>query len=75
MHHLTKSVVCPFFLNAVNYSVHCEGYKKGNSLRVCFDNKAAMDAHTKEYCNNLKAYENCPIYKLIMKKYEEDRDE
>ena len=76
MHHMAKSAVCPFFLNAVNYSVHCEGFKDGNSLRICFNNKEEMDKHSTVYCKNIHTYTHCPIYELILIKYKgEDRDE
>ena len=72
MHHLAKSVVCPFFINGINYGVHCEGYKEGNSLRILFDNKESMDKHTGVYCNNINGYQKCPLYPVIDKQYKED---
>ena len=70
MHHLAKSVVCPFFQTANNYSIQCEGYGMGNRLRLSFDGKARMDSHTKQFCNNMNGYGQCPLYPVIMKQYE-----
>lgn len=70
MHHLAKSVQCPFYLNAKNYSIQCEGYCGGTHFRISFDGKARMDSHTKRFCNNINGYSYCPLYPVIMKQYE-----
>jgi hypothetical protein len=75
MHHLYKSVVCPFYVTANNSSIRCEGYSEGTNLRLIFFDKEKMDCHTRRYCNNMKGFESCPLYPIIMKQYEEGKDE
>ena len=72
MHHLYKSVVCPFYINSNERSIQCEGYCKGTTLRVAFDKKERMDRHVSRYCNNLSGYESCPLNPVIMEQYKEE---
>lgn len=75
MHNLIKSAVCPFFLNASNFSLKCEGFENAVSMRLCFDGKEHMKEHTDKYCTDMNGYPMCPLYPVIMKQYKEECDE
>ena len=74
MHHLAKSAVCPFFQNADNkFKVKCEGFNEGTRICLCFADKSKMNRHTKIFCRNINGYENCPLFPVINKQYEEEK--
>ena len=75
MHPLIKSAVCPFFQAATTVGLTCEGFDKVTSMRLRFDSKESMKAHTWRFCTSMNGYTNCPLYPVIMKQYKEDDDD
>ena len=71
-----KNIVCPFYTREepsnVARKIHCEGYKKGNHIHMCFDTIELKKAHKNDFCKNSKGYTKCPLYPVILKRYEED---
>lgn len=74
MHHLIKSAVCPFFLNATAFGIKCEGFGDAVTVKLCFGCKESMKAHSNRYCTRLDGYKECPLYPMIMEQYKEDDD-
>ena len=62
-------VRCPFFrkLN-LGKSIRCEGLTSSGYIINGFGNEDEWKSFVKTYCN--KAYETCPIAKLLQNKYE-----
>ena len=64
-------IKCPFFNGDTSTSIVCEGCHKYSSVRQTFANGAVKREWNERYCFGLKSYEQCPVYLMAMKKYEE----
>lgn len=73
--YMDNSTVCPFYSQEKDLKIHCEGYNKWTRFHICFICKEGKKSHKALYCNNLKGYESCPLYPVIMAQYKEDGDE
>ncbi|MBR1762932.1 MAG: hypothetical protein IJ731_06165 [Eubacterium sp.] len=65
---------CPFFHSdsvVPNASIYCEGPQEKTSLQIFFCSKNQFLEWQAKYCNNLNDYQQCPIFKISNKKYEE----
>lgn len=63
------SVMCPFYKGEDKYNVRCEGLDGCVSLAVNCRTMSSKQNWQEKNCN--KDYEDCPIFRLIMKeKYE-----
>lgn len=67
-----KYVLCPFFREEDHAKIRCEGFAKGNSIQVSFENKELLKAHKRRYCYTIAKHRQCPLYPVINKKYEEE---
>lgn len=74
-HYVSKYVVCPFYSQEEPLKLHCEGYCKGNSIILVFNSKAILNQHKNLYCTELNGYDKCPIYPVVMKQYEEKKED
>ena len=67
-------IVCPFFnydeTNQIN-AIHCEGTGRNTKLRQIYETKDDLQKWEKKYCRDIFNYRFCPIYSVIIKKYEE----
>lgn len=76
--YIDQYVVCPFYSreeSSIARKIHCEGYKRGTHIHLCFDSKVLKKSHKKEYCKNEGAYHKCPLYPIIAKQYREGKDD
>jgi hypothetical protein len=74
-HYSDKYVLCPFYSQEDNAKIRCEGFAKGNSIQVSFENKELLKAHKRRYCYCIAKHRQCPLYPVINKKYEEEDNE
>lgn len=74
-HYVSKYVVCPFYSQEEPLKLHCEGYRKGNRIQLTFSSNELFEQHKKLYCTELNGYYKCPIYPVIMKQYEEKKED
>ena len=73
--YIDQYVVCPFYSreeSSITRKIHCEGFKKGTHIHLCFDNKDLKKAHKKKFCKDEKGYLKCPLYPVIIKQHRED---
>lgn len=68
-----KYVVCPFYSQESMLKLHCEGFSVGNRIHICFDCKERMKNHKQMFCYDIYNYENCPLFAVIAKQYEEKK--
>lgn len=77
--YIDKYIVCPFYSReegSVTRKIHCEGFKEGTHLHICFDTKKLKKLHKKDFCKNENGFQKCPLYPVIDNKYEDgDSDE
>lgn len=71
-HFVDKYAKCPFYGKEAPLKVYCEGYCEGNNIQLSFATKELMKEHKNRYCNDIHGYRKCPLYHVVMKKYEED---
>ena len=69
-----KYVVCPFFFKQEGGKLYCDGFKEGVYIHLSFRSNSLLNSHKAQHCHNISGYKKCPIYPLIEKRYEEDKD-
>lgn len=62
-------VLCPFYSNATEKGIMCEGVTDNSVLKLLFKQTKFMYAYRRIYCCG--RYTDCNIYKMLEKKYEE----
>lgn len=62
-------VVCPFFKASNEKQISCEGIAEESILILSFNNKKDRNFHKTVFCD--KKCENCEIYRMLEKKYED----
>jgi hypothetical protein len=70
---LSGTAMCPFYkydVDSTRSSIICEGYY-GASMQLLFRTRNEKKEHADAFCASMNC-ENCEIYKLNMKKYEEE---
>ncbi len=70
-----SEVCCPFFKNREfghRPYVTCEGATDTADLVSRFRRASEMSKHMRKYCCILGEYKKCPIFKIVVQKYEED---
>ena len=60
---------CPLYINIGLKSITCEGITDVCVNKILFNTPQQRDMHCKMFCE--KKYENCEIYRMLVKKYEE----
>ena len=63
-------VKCPFYLRLSEQSITCEGITDNCVTKTIFNSKKEKRKHRNIFCCN--KYQNCEIYGMLEKKYEED---
>ena len=62
-------VLCPFYQNATEKGIICEGFAENNELKILFGEAKYMHSYRKIYCCG--RYSDCKINSMLEKKYEE----
>ena len=62
------AVRCPFFQKQTDMLVYCEGIEGVHSVTLNFSRKMQKQVYSSSFCCN--HYEQCQVYKEVMKKYE-----
>ena len=62
-------VLCPFYKNATEKGVVCEGITDDSVLKVLFSRTSEMYSHRRVYCCG--RYKLCRVYLMLEKRYEE----
>ena len=73
--YMDVTVICPFYAREdpnITRKIHCEGYREGTHIHLCFDSKELLKLHKKKFCKNETAYKKCPLYPAILRKYREE---
>ena len=60
---------CPFYQSMTKKSILCEGITDDCTIKLLFTSSEKHHQHRNIFCNN--KYENCEIYAILEKKYEE----
>lgn len=60
---------CPFFLSSNKKNVCCEGITSVSTIHIKFESEDERNRHRKIFCDD--RYQNCEIYKILEKKYED----
>ena len=56
--------VCPYYRGAHANELVCDGACEGASTMVVrFCKERALRIHRTRYCDNIKGYDQCPLYK------------
>lgn len=65
-----KRIQCPFYQASATQSISCEGVTDECITRLIFTSPKEMSLHRMTHCEN--KYQNCRMYRLLEKKYEEE---
>ena len=63
----TVDVVCPFYKDADNEKIKCEGLFPGGSINVVIKNRKKYEAFFKKHCCD--KYSRCAVAEMLTKKY------
>jgi hypothetical protein len=72
--YIDQYVLCPFYSreeSIVTRKIHCQGFKEGTHIHICFDKKDLKKAHKLKHCKDGIGYRKCPLYSVIAKQYQE----
>ena len=61
---------CPFFLGETEKTVVCEGWLPHQKTEMRMSGKHEKREFMEQWC--CENYQECEVYKLVMKKYEEE---
>lgn len=61
---------CPFYLEHNLQSIVCEGALPGSQLRTEFGKTMECSGHVAVFCTSEGLHPCCPIYGMLMEKYE-----
>lgn len=69
-----KAIKCPFFHSdeirgGNNNHIMCEGSTRTSIIRQTFVSADDLRKWERQYCTDIKACENCPIYRTANEKY------
>ncbi len=66
----SADVLCPFYCkdDRVTRSVTCEGLEDDSRIRLMYFELRARDGHMDRFC--CRDYRLCPVYEMLMKKYD-----
>lgn len=67
-----KFVKCPFYRTNNSNKIVCEGLSKGNTINLVYESQVERAKYMKEVCYDILGCRDCPIYMMLMQKYEED---
>lgn len=62
-------VLCPYYQNATEKGIVCEGVTENNALKLLFTEIKYMHSYRNIYCCG--RYADCKISSMLEKKYEE----
>lgn len=71
--HISAEVLCPFYCQEDDFRICCEGVTKKSRVHNVFGGSSQKQAYERDVC--CMAYKRCLIYKMLMSKYEETKDE
>lgn len=62
---------CPFYLSDHAQKISCEGAFDGSVLSSIYKRSMDKNGVKERYCD--QRYEDCTIYQMLMRKYEENK--
>jgi len=68
-----RCVKCPFFHAdeaGMMKAIYCEGTAKNTNVRQTFDTNESLKKWEDKYCKDIRNYHACPLFKLVIAKYE-----
>ena len=69
-----RDVKCPFYHNNDSNRIVCEGLCEGNTINLVYENQADRRRYMNEVCNSILGCRDCPVYIMLVQKYEESGD-
>ena len=69
-----KFVKCPFYRTNNTNKIVCEGLAEGNTINLVYESQVDRAKYMKEVGYDLLGCRDCPIYIMLMGKYEEGGD-
>ena len=73
-HYVSKYAACPFYSQEEPKKIHCEGFDKSCRIQVSFEDRGGIQRHKRLYCYTVSGYKQCPLYPVIAKQYEEEKE-
>ena len=67
-----KFVKCPFYRTNNTNKIVCEGLTEGNTINLVYESQVERAKYMKEVCYDILGCRDCPIYIMLMSKYEEE---
>jgi hypothetical protein len=67
----SKFVKCPFYHKHDTNRIVCEGLEAGNTINLCYENPHHRAAYMKAVCYDILCCRDCPVYIMLVSKYEE----
>lgn len=64
------NVYCPFYLGETRNAVRCEGIEGAASVHVVCGTPAAKRAYEEAHCCTAEGNEACPVWRMLMEKYD-----
>lgn len=65
-------VACPFFKrDDGSHRITCEGLVDESSIKLFFQKKSGFETQMNVFC--CKHYQNCEIYEIVIRKYEDNK--
>ena len=68
----TAHVKCPFYRKHDANRIVCEGLAECNTINLVYGNQADRMKYMVNVCNDTLESRDCPIYIMLMQKYEEE---
>lgn len=64
--------VCPFYKYNTDCILTCEGLGGATALTLRFPDQETAYKYRLHYCVSMAGHKECPLYKALMAKYEEE---
>ena len=77
-YYADADIKCPFYTKGASGYIQCEGFDNASAVKLLFSSKKDghplkedKDDYSDRYC--CFNYEECPLYKIILTKYKEEK--
>lgn len=64
-----RDVVCPYLRREHTLSISCEGWWKGGTVKLCFEDGKAKNRYMERRCRCMQGYGRCLVARALEHKY------
>lgn len=69
--YVSKYAKCPYYRRHDTNRICCEGTSDDNTINIVFGSKQDLKEYERAYCNDIFGCRDCPLHKMLDKKYED----